>query len=143
MCASIRPVAIDDCFEVVPASLRLTTTAKKLEFLISFPNFFWYSFIDVYCAKTIMEICYALGAMKKIFMAFLLLSTTRCIFFSFLFAVLYATTEENLLQFKEKFPPYFPLMKLRSFSFYLDFFFGLKRSSIWNTKEKLLFFKLN
>lgn len=36
---------------------------------IFFLHFLAFSFIDVYCAKTIMEICYAQGAMEKTFMA--------------------------------------------------------------------------
>ena len=139
MCASIRPVAIDGCFEVVPASSRWTEIGFSY-FLSQF--FFWYSFIDVYCAKTIMEICYALGAMKKNFMAFLLLSTTRCYFFSLLFFMrqrkkIYCNLKKNFLF----------ISLWWNWEVFFPFYFAcVKRSSILEYKGEtfmLLFFNLN
>lgn len=49
-----------------PLSEEGTAEENWISFFIFSRRF---SFIDVYCAKTIMEICYALGAMEEIFMA--------------------------------------------------------------------------
>lgn len=64
-----RPVAID-VFEVNFFSLHSQEKGRNRWGKLDFFHFlFSHSFIDVYCAKTIMEICYALGAMEEIFIA--------------------------------------------------------------------------
>lgn len=113
---------------------------QKLDFLTSFPNFFWIFFYWCLLRENHNGNLLRTGSNEKNFMAFLLLSTTRCYFFSLLFFMrqrkkIYCNLKKNFLLSL--------WWNWEVFSFY---FACVKRSSILEYKREtfmLLFFNLN